>query len=451
MPTRRGFISAVAGAAYLTGGSAHGGVGPVDRPGDVAFQGKSGINVFWPWGGPIVANSGDPNTRYAPADVVFGPLANGPWDDHVTRSVYDQCVAVGIDHFRIQCNPGPWMQAIRENDRAYMEALFARFDATIEHTLEAGLGVVVDPYLTGYVRDAPATVLTAFDRRDGRRTPGFLAYRAALAAFAERYQKYDPALVAFELFNEPPDPEQFSGDWPNVLQPELYRTVRAIAPRHTIVCTGARWSSIPELCALDPSSYDRNVLWTIHPLIPAPASQQGYPYSQYKYVVGIHYPPRPEDKSGAIDDMHRRVSADETLGPHRKAALRDSLTGDLNAYFDTPQGLAWINAQFDLASNWCRRHAIPPASIYVGEYGVTRSNQGFPGTRMAGYQGGAREDRARYLRDLRSAIGVHGFRCAPDHLDTLDYGLTQAADARIGPWDPLLLSAISPHDVRLTF
>jgi hypothetical protein len=421
------------------------------KAGHVAFQGKSGINVFWPWGGPIVADPANPNTRYASFDTVFGQLANGPWDRHVTRAAYDQCRDAGIDHFRIQCNPGPWMQAIRENDQAYLSALFEQFDATIEHTLEAGLGVVFDPFLTGYVRDAPATVLTAADPRTGRHSPAFMEYQAALAAFVERYASQDPALVAFELFNEPPDPATYTGDWANALQPTLYRTVRALAPRHTIVCTGAHWSSIQELCRLSPAGYDQNVLWTIHPLIPAPASQQGYTDSQYKYVVGLHYPPRPGDKAAAMEDMRRRVNADRSLDARRREALIAGLTGDLNAYFDTPQGMAWISGQFDLVSDWCNEHRIAPASIYVGEYGVTRSNNGFAGTRMSGYQGGAQADRVRYLQDLRAAIGRHGFRCAPDHLDTLDYGLTQGADAQIGPWDPQLLAAISPHDVRLIF
>jgi hypothetical protein len=423
----------------------------MSKAGRVAFQGKSGINVFWPWGGPIVADPTNPNTRYASLDTVFGPLANGPWDNHITKTVYGQCRNVGIDHLRIQCNPGPWMQAIRDNDQAYLGALFAQFDATIEHTLEAGLGVVFDPYLTGYVRDAPATVLTAADPRSGRPGAAFVAYQATLAAFVDRYRHHDPALLAFELFNEPPDPAQYSGDWANVLQPSLYRTVRSLAPRHTVVCTGARWSSIPELCDLDPASFDDNVLWAIHPLIPAPASQQGYADSQYKYVVGLHYPPQPEDKAAAIEDMRRRVHADTALDARRREAMIAGLTADLNAYFDTPQGLAWISRQFDLVSDWCNEHVIAPASIYVGEYGVTRSNRGFAGTRMSGYQGGAQADRVRYLKDLRAAIGSHGFRCAPDHLDTLDYGLTQGADAQIGPWDPQLLAAISPHDITPIF
>jgi hypothetical protein len=417
----------------------------------IAFKGKSGINVFWPWGGPLVDDPSDPNTRYAPLDTVFGPLANGPWDKHVTQQVYAQCRDVGIDHFRIQCNPGPWMQAFRENDKAYLQGLFEQFDPTIEQSLRAGIGIVLDPYLTGYARDEPASVLMRRDPETRALSPGFLNYQQVVAAFIERYSRYDPAMVAFELFNEPPDPTQCTGNWAEELQPRLYRMARKLAPRHTIICTGAYWSSIPSLCALSPASYDKNVLWTIHPLIPAPASQQGYIYSQYKYVVGLRYPPSPADKTAAIADMHHRVGADAGLTGTKKAAIAAGLEGDLHAYFDTPQDITWINRQFDKVTSWCVENGIPPASIYVGEYGATRSNNGFPGINVRGYQGGSRLDRFHYFRDVKAAILSHGFRCAPDHLDTHDYGLTQGQDAQIGPWDPLLLSAISPQQIALRY
>jgi hypothetical protein len=451
MGTRREFLSALAGAASLAGTPALGGPPMTAARDTIAFKGKSGINVFWPWGGPQVANPRDPDTRYASLDTVFGPLANGPWDNHITPAVYAQCRDVGIDHFRIQCNPGPWMQAVRENDRAYLNGLFEQFDPTVERSLRAGIGVVIDPYLTGYVRDGPSTVLQRPDPLTGEMSRSFLTYQAVLGAFVERYSRYDPAMVAFELFNEPPDPAKFTGDWTDQLQPSLYRTVRRRAPRHTIICTGADWSSISSLCAVDPSGYDRNVLWTIHPLIPAPASQQGYLYSQYKYVIGLRYPPNPADKAASVADMRARVGADSSLSVHEKRGMVASLTGDLDAYFDTPQDLAWINGQFDHVSRWCVKNNIAPASIYVGEYGATRTNSGFPGTGAQGYQGGSRLDRFHYFRDLKTAILRHGFRCAPDHLDTNDYGLTQGQNAEIGPWDPLLLSAISPQQIALLY
>ena len=420
-------------------------------PGAIAFQGKSGINVFWPWGGPLVVDPTDPNTRYAPLETVFGPIANGPWDKHITHAVYAQCKDVGIDHFRIQCNPGPWMQAFRENDTAYLNGLFEQFDPTIEHSLRAGIGIVIDPYLTGYARDDPSSVLQRPDPRTGAMSDSFLNYQAVLSAFIARYRKYDPAMVAFELFNEPPNPDLCSGDWAEQLQPTLYRKVRELAPRHTIICTGASWSSIPSLCSLDPTAYDANVLWTIHPLIPAPASQQGYIHSQYKYVVGLSYPPNRAEKESAIADMKARVGADLALKPHEKLTTTAGLTRDLNAYFDTPQDLAWINRQFEQVGSWCAKNNIAPASIYVGEYGATRTNNGFPGINVRGYQGGSRLDRFHYFRDVKTAILTQGFRCAPDHLDTHDYGLTQGQNADIGPWDPLLLSAISPHRVALRY
>jgi endoglucanase len=451
MGTRREFLSAFAGGATLAAASSVGGPGLAAAQSKISFRGKSGINVFWPWGGPLVDDPRNPHTSYAALTDVFGPVANGPWDAHVTGSVYAQCRDVGIDHFRVQYNPGPWMQAVRRQDPAYLNGLFDQFDATVEHSLRAGIAIVLDPYLTGYVRDDPASVLQRPNPATGEMSDGYLQYERVLGAFIKRYSRYDPSMVAFELFNEPPGPEHCTGDWANHIQPQLYRMARTLAPKHTIICTGAYWSSIPYLCALDPARYDENVLWTIHPLIPAPFSQQGYIYSQYKYVEGLHYPPSPTEKASAIASMQARVRADGTLSPSKKATTVGRLRADLEAYFDTPQNHSWIDRQFDQVTDWCAANRIAPASIYVGEYGATRSNAGFPDINVPGYQGCSRLDRALYLADLKTAILRHGFRCAPDHLDTQDYGLTQGQNAEIGPWDPLLLSAISPHLATLRY
>ena len=291
----------------------------------IAFKGKSGINVFWPWGGPIVDDPSDPNTRYAPLDTVFGPLANGPWDRHVTQEVYAQCKDVGIDHFRIQCNPGPWMQAFRENDKAYLDGLFEQFDPTIEQSLRAGIGIVLDPYLTGYARDEPASVLVRRNPETRALSPGFLNYQQVVAAFIERYSRYD--LVNGGV------PESTSTS--RRIQPSARGTGRRNCNRRSIGWPEASRLGIrsfvpgptgpPFLVSSarsSPASYDKNVLWTIHPLIPAPASQQGYIYSQYKYVVGLRYPPSPADKTAAIADMHHRVSADAGLSGTKKASDR---------------------------------------------------------------------------------------------------------------------------------
>src|ERR1700722_17888780 len=141
MGTRREFLSAFAGATTLAAASSAGGPAMTAPRGKISFQGKSGINVFWPWGGPLVEDPRNPHTNYACLADVFGPVANGPWDAHVTKAVYAQCRDVGIDHFRIQYNPGPWMQAVRQRDLDYLNGLFDQFDATVEHSLRAGIGI----------------------------------------------------------------------------------------------------------------------------------------------------------------------------------------------------------------------------------------------------------------------------------------------------------------------
>jgi hypothetical protein len=442
METRRQLLSGVIGLAGISAKPAAA-MAKIKSGRATNFRCRTGINVFWPWGGPLIEDPKVPNPRYAPVDVVFGTLANGPWEKHVTDDVYIQCRRAGIDHFRVLCNPGPWMQAFRESDKLYWDSLFDQFDSTVEKSLRHGIGVVVAPYLTGFGRDDPVSILGIRNEQADQPPAAYYEYTAVIQEFAARYGRYDNAMVAFELFNEPPDKSQYKRDWESDVQPELYGLVREVAPTHTIVCTSADWSSISQLLKIDPSGYDKNVIWAIHPLIPAPASQQGCVKNQYRYVVALRYPPKPDQRRRAIMDMRSRVEADPELNPIEKQEIGDGLERDLTAYFDIPQDAAWLHSQFDQVTKWCSTFRIAPDSVYVGEYGMTRSNSGLPSAGIPGYQGATREDRARYMADLRLAVDARGFRSAPDHLDTQDYGLTLGRDAEIGPWDPLLLKAIA--------
>ena len=395
----------------------------------VAFVPASGIGVFWPFGGPIVVDPNDPDTDYAPAPDVFGPLANGPFGDHVTSAVIGQVQAAGFDHVRLQVHLGPWMQAVREQDPAYQSALFALLDPAIFALVDARLGVTITAYLSGYVRDAPAQVLTTLN------DPEYLAYRGALAALAQRYADLDAALVAIELFNEPPSglPE---GAWAGTFLPDLYEVTRAAAPGLTLVLGGDDYSSLSALAGLDPATYDANVLWTAHPFIPAPAALQGFTGDQYQYVTGLHFPPQPARRAAAISAMSASVNADGSLTPQQKSATIAGLTSDLDSYFETPEDAAWIADQCAVAAGWASENDLPASVVYIGEYGVTRVN--------AGYQGAAQRDRVNLYGALSAAASGAGFRSSAIHLDTIDYGVTRASGAAIGAFDPQILAAIAP-------
>ncbi len=410
----------------------------------IAFAGVAGINVFWPFGGPLVVDQFDPDTDYSPCPEIYVPLAYGPWDAHVTPAVYAQCLEAGFDHFRVQINPGPWMQALGDGDTEYLAQLDAFLDTCVQLNVANGVGTVIDPYPTGYVRDSAVDILSDLGSAE------FANFKATLLHWVERYSTaaYPPSLVCFELFNEPPAPGLYPTDWAGVIQPQLYAAVRAAAPNHTIILTGANYSDIAHVTALDPAQFDPNCLYTAHPFIPVAAALQGYVFNQYEYTVGVRYPPDAGFQASAITAMEAAVNASTTLTSAEKTSTIAGLTSDLNAYFETPQNGAWIIEQLALLTTWAAGAGLPPAAVILGEWGMTRPNTGFPGVPIPGYQGGSRLDRIFYYRDFMAAISRLGMRSSPDHLDTLDYGITVGQNGTIGAWDDLLILVASPRLVR---
>jgi hypothetical protein len=200
--------------------------------------------------------------------------------------------------------------------------------------------------------------------------------------------------------------------------------------------------------ALDPAQFDPNCLYTAHPFIPVAAALQGYVFNKYEYTVGVRYPPDAGFQASAITAMEAAVNASTTLTSAEKTSTIAGLTSDLNAYFETPQNGAWIIEQLALLTTWAAGAGLPPAAVILGEWGMTRPNTGFPGVPIPGYQGGSRLDRIFYYRDFMAAISRLGMRSSPDHLDTLDYGITVGQNGTIGAWDDLLILVASPRLVR---
>ena len=110
---------------------------------------------------------------------------------------------------------------------------------------------------------------------------------------AARLGTLDPARVAFEPLNEPPQ-SCGAADW-TVMQSELLRTARLAAPDLTLVATGACGSMIAGLEALDPARIgDPNIIYTFHFYEPYVFSHQGAPWMSgepiYRYLNAVPWP-----------------------------------------------------------------------------------------------------------------------------------------------------------------
>src|SRR5690606_34600605 len=91
------------------------------------------------------------------------------------------------------------------------------------------------------------------------------------AAFAD----LDPERVVFEILNEPciHDPARW-----NRVQNSAAAAIRRVAPRHTLVLSGDRWSNIGELLKLVPTD-DDNIIVNFHLYDPTAFTHQGASWS----------------------------------------------------------------------------------------------------------------------------------------------------------------------------
>ncbi len=388
----------------------------------MSFTGQHGINVMWPFMGPLVVDPENPGTTYR--ENVFDNPPGG-WSAHITSGVLDQIKRAKFDHIRLNVVPGPWMEALGNSTR--LEYLFGLIDTAVDQIIDSGLGVVIDLHATNYV------LFKVNDCLDG--ATNFSKYNAVVGLFADRYRTRSQSRLALALFNEPPAPTDFAGNWA-AMQRTQYATARSKMTAHTIGLTSDTYASIDRMALLDPRGFDPNTMFEIHPYLPALFAIQGYPYSSYnKYTFGLHYPPNPTEKASAIAAMTAQVNADSSLTSQQKLDMIASQTQELGYYFDVPLDQTWMRTELDKLDPWMAAYDIRPNRIFCGEFGVTRTNEQFTGA--------DRLSRAHYLSDLSSTIRSKGFRKNVFALDAIDYGITTGTGQDIGAFDPLLLNAIS--------
>src|SRR5262249_5888263 len=107
--------------------------------------------------------------------------------------------------------------------------------------------------------------------------PLFTRYLSLVRDVAARLSRPDPARVAFEPVNEPPQ-SCGSAAW-GLMQSELLRTARLAASRLTLIATGACGGMIAGLETLDPARLaDANIIYTFPFYEPYVFSHQGAPW-----------------------------------------------------------------------------------------------------------------------------------------------------------------------------
>ena len=432
----------------------------------VAFQGRAGINVFWPFGSPTSSGGSYPTDPYS------GTLS-GPVSSHLTAAVAAQVKLAGFDFVRLQVDVGPCIQA--EETGGSLTALDAAGDAAAAVFEGAGVDVLWSPYFGGGTSyDQPNAFMGSTT------SAAFQALEACEAHWASRYAAlYSPAVFAEDLFNEPP--LSAGSIWQTSLQPALWAATHAAAPNMTLVATAENYGDLTVLsgggynCSLNgsvftcssapatglnPGAYP-NTLFTFHQFLPTIFADQGEAYSYtYKYVTGLSFPPQAREQAKAVARMTANLNADTTLTTSQRQALLTQLTNEIG-YYTTgwQEGGPWIAGMFGQASAWCTYWHQPPSSVLLGEFAPPRqpatwingSGATVPNADSAGLvQGADRLSVANYDAAVASATYSAGFRNAVDHLDTYDLGITTGAGSVVGPFDPLKLNALAPAMGKMT-
>ena len=146
---------------------------------------------------------------------------------------------------------------------------------------------------------------------------------------------------------------------------------RAAAPRHSIVVSGHRWSSIPELLAMRPYA-DRNRIYSFHFYDPHNFTHQGadWGWEMWQKLAGLPYPSSPAGVNGLLELLPAETH------PH------------LLHYGEQRWNRARLAKELDRAADWARQHRV---FLWCSEFGVYK------------YQVAA-EDRQRWLRDVRTLL-----------------------------------------------
>ncbi|HXS22968.1 MAG TPA: cellulase family glycosylhydrolase, partial [Gemmatimonadales bacterium] len=149
-------------------------------------------------------------------------------------------------------------------------------DRALNRLLAHDLAVILTPYSHGkyFIRDSASAA----------------AFARFWEALAHHVRRFDADRVFLEVANEPPlAPEAWEP-----LQREILAAMRRGAPRHTLIASGASWSTIAGLVAIRPVP-DSNVVYTFHVYDPWVFTHQGVPWGPEKPLAGLL--PYPSDST----------------------------------------------------------------------------------------------------------------------------------------------------------
>lgn len=186
---------------------------------------------------------------------------------------------------------------------------------------------------------------------------------------AERYKDSNPERVFFELRNEPHDIS--AADWRDQAK-ELIKTVRKIAPKHSLIVGFHDWNSRDAMIKSEPFS-DPNIIYTFHYYDPFLFTHQGATWSN-EGLKDLKFVPFPFDKNVKIEipEIAKGQWVDGLINSYEKDSDANKMFADLKA-----------------AKDWSVKHNVP---IFLGEFGSF--------SKLA-----SAEDRCKHAKVIYEALG----------------------------------------------
>jgi endoglucanase len=414
--TRRQVVGALAVGATL-GTPAILRAASTDRP---AIRLRRGMNL-WPWFS-LTREFPPPSSEYD-----WPPYQ--PDRAIPTRDDLSALRRAGIDFVRLPVDPGPLLAFSGERRRR----LFADVLAAIDLARAQDLAVVVNLHPNNATHHWNSAQLAG-----AVNAPLFTRYLGLVRDMAAALNRFDPARVAFEPLNEPPQ-RCGAADW-TIMQAEFMRTARLAAPSLTLIATGACGGMIAGLDALNPASFgDANTLYTFHFYEPYVFSHQGAPWMtsepMYRYLNAVPWPSAAGSRERTRAAVAARLSADRTTPTDEKRAIAATIERVLTEYFDARPDRRFIERHFARVTAWADRHGVDRGRILLGEFGALRTDER--------YVAAPAPDRARYIADVRETCEAAGM---PWAFWNLFDGMGLTADDASRKFDPAITAALGLRD-----
>lgn len=268
---------------------------------------------------------------------------------------------IGFDNVRLSIDPVPLEQAPRDKTGFNADFLH-RLDHAVDLMLAKGMAVQIDIHPESDYKKRVSTTGDGVDR--------FVQLWRKLAA---HYADRNPDLVFFEVMNEPEerDPYRWAG-----VQARAAAAIREVAPKNTIIASGANWSGLGDLLRMHPLP-DGNVVYNFHFYEPMQFTHQGASWAgTWEYMThDIPYPATEESmhKSLAqVPDLEQRYELEQYWLQHWDARS--------------------IKLRMDAAAGWAKQNNVP---LICNEFGVYR-RVADPMSRM------------NWIRDMRTALEADG-------------------------------------------